>query len=85
MAEGSSQTKVSDVVADKDSLQGDFLKAIQVRGATVIKARGNSSAMSAANAAADHCRDWMQGYVAGLPSVGYACVTGWCCPIRHKL
>jgi len=48
-------------IVDLASLQGDFLKGIQVRGATVIKARGNSSAMSAANAVALHCRDWILG------------------------
>jgi len=38
---------------------------VQQRGATVIKARGSSSAASAASAAFDHVRTWMQGTGAG--------------------
>jgi malate dehydrogenase len=34
---------------------------VQQRGAAVIKARGLSSAASAANAAIDHVRDWVLG------------------------
>ncbi|MEC4750495.1 malate dehydrogenase [Methylomicrobium sp. Wu6] len=36
----------------------DFIPTVQQRGAAVIKARGLSSAASAANAAIDHMRDW---------------------------
>jgi len=42
-----------DVIGDEGWLQDDFIKTIQQRGATVIKARGASSAASAANAAID--------------------------------
>ncbi len=42
---------VVDVITDKTWLEQDFIKAIQQRGATVIAARGASSAASAANAA----------------------------------
>ena len=42
---------VSDVITDRQWLQGDFIKTVQQRGAAVIKARGASSAASAANAA----------------------------------
>jgi malate dehydrogenase len=38
-----------------------YIPTVQQRGAAVIKARGTSSAASAAAAALDHVRDWMQG------------------------
>ena len=38
-----------------------FIGDIQGRGAAIIKARGASSAASAASAAIDHVRDWAQG------------------------
>lgn len=38
-----------------------FIPTIQKRGAAVIKARGFSSAMSAANAISDHMRSWING------------------------
>ncbi len=44
---------VSEVIADPDWLAGDFVTTVQQRGAAVIKARGLSSAASAANAAID--------------------------------
>ena len=44
---------VTDVIADQDWLQGDFIATVQQRGAAIIKARGLSSAASAANAAID--------------------------------
>ncbi len=39
----------------------DFIPMVQKRGATVIAARGASSAASAANAAIDQMRDWVLG------------------------
>ena len=39
----------------------DFIPMIQQRGAAVIKARGASSAASAASAAIDHMRSWVLG------------------------
>jgi malate dehydrogenase len=39
----------------------EFIPAVQQRGAAIIKARGASSAASAASAAIDHIRDWMLG------------------------
>ena len=42
-----------DVIQDQQWLEGDFLKIVQQRGAAIIKARGKSSAASAANAAID--------------------------------
>ena len=43
----------------------EFIPAVQQRGAAIIKARGASSAASAASAAIDHVRDWMLGSPAG--------------------
>ena len=42
-------------------LQTEFVPTVQKRGAAVIAARKLSSAMSAAKAACDHMRDWVQG------------------------
>ncbi|MBW3540521.1 MAG: malate dehydrogenase [Planctomycetes bacterium] len=44
---------VPEVIRDEAWLKGDFIKTVQQRGAAVIKARGASSAASAANAALD--------------------------------
>lgn len=46
-----------DVIGDESWLQGEFITTVQKRGAAVIKARGASSAASAANAALDNVRD----------------------------
>ncbi|MGB7905890.1 MAG: malate dehydrogenase [Steroidobacteraceae bacterium] len=42
-----------------------FIPVVQQRGAAIIKARGASSAASAASAAIDHIRDWALGTPAG--------------------
>ena len=42
--------------ADQAWLEDDFIPTVQQRGAAIIKARGLSSAASAANAAVDHVR-----------------------------
>jgi malate dehydrogenase len=42
-----------------------FIPVVQQRGAAIIKARGASSAASAASAAIDHVRDWVLGTAAG--------------------
>jgi malate dehydrogenase len=42
-------------------LTDSFIPTVQQRGATIIKARGASSAASAASAAIDHVRDWALG------------------------
>ncbi len=39
----------------------EFIPTVQQRGAAIIKARGASSAASAAAAAIDHMRNWIQG------------------------
>ena len=44
---------VPELIDDKEWLTGEFVKTVQQRGAAVIKARGLSSAASAANAAID--------------------------------
>ncbi|CAN8069108.1 unnamed protein product [Agarophyton chilense] len=45
----------------RQSVAEDFIPCIQKRGAAVLKARGFSSAMSAANAIGDHLRSWIVG------------------------
>jgi malate dehydrogenase len=47
----------ADVIADPAWLEGEFISTVQKRGAAIIKARGLSSAASAANALIDHVRD----------------------------
>ena len=47
--------------SDQTWLEGDFIPTVQQRGAAIIKARGLSSAASAANAAVDHVRSWVLG------------------------
>ena len=42
-----------EVINDEEWLQGKFIKTVQQRGSSIIKARGASSAASAANAALD--------------------------------
>ncbi|HEX5514295.1 MAG TPA: malate dehydrogenase, partial [Gammaproteobacteria bacterium] len=42
-------------------LEQDFIPTVQQRGAAIIKARGQSSAASAASAAIDHMRSWALG------------------------
>ena len=49
---------VTDVIDDQSWLEETFIPTVQGRGAAIIKARGSSSAASAANAAIDHVRDW---------------------------
>jgi malate dehydrogenase len=49
----------SDVINDRGWLENTFVPMIQNRGAAVIKARGSSSAMSAANGALDHVKSWL--------------------------
>ncbi|MES2661243.1 MAG: malate dehydrogenase [Verrucomicrobiota bacterium] len=44
---------VTEVITDHEWLKGEFIATVQQRGAAVIKARGLSSAASAANAALD--------------------------------
>lgn len=48
----------------------DFIPTVQQRGAAIIKARGASSAASAANAAIEHMRDWALGTDGAVVSMG---------------
>jgi malate dehydrogenase len=51
---------------DKSWLENEFIPKVQQRGAEILKMRGLSSAMSAASAACDHMRDWVQGTPEGF-------------------
>lgn len=62
-------------LVDQAWIESDFIPTVQQRGAAIIKARGLSSAASAASAAVDHMRDWALGtkgkWVSmGIPSDG---------------
>ncbi len=46
---------------DQAWYETDFIPTVQQRGAAIIKARGASSAASAASSAIDHIRDWALG------------------------
>ena len=48
-------------LVDQAWLTDEFIPVVQQRGAAIIKARGASSAASAASAAIDHVRDWVLG------------------------
>jgi malate dehydrogenase len=51
---------VPDVIGHHEWLHGDFIATVQQRGAAIIKARGSSSAASAANAVIDTVRSIVQ-------------------------
>jgi len=48
-------------LVDRDWYEGTYIPEVQQRGAAIIKARGASSAASAANAAIAHMRTWALG------------------------
>ena len=48
-------------LVDEAWIKEKFIPTVQQRGAAIIKARGSSSAASAASAALDHVRDWIRG------------------------
>ena len=52
-------------MVDQAWLEDDFIPTVQERGAAIIKARGASSAASAAAAAIDHMRTWALGTAEG--------------------
>ncbi len=58
---GKSAAKMVDQAWYRDT----FIPTVQQRGAAIIKARGASSAASAASAAIDHIHDWVLGTPAG--------------------
>jgi len=51
-------------------VSNEFIPTVQQRGAAIIKARGLSSAASAANAAIEHMRDWALGTDGKIVSMG---------------
>ena len=53
--------KVAVDQVEQDWYEGTYIPEVQQRGAAIIKARGASSAASAANAAVDHMRSWALG------------------------
>ena len=52
-------------LVDQAWLADEFIPVVQQRGAAIIKARGASSAASAASAAIDHMHDWALGTPGG--------------------
>jgi malate dehydrogenase len=56
---------VPQVIADQAWLKGEFISSVQQRGAAIIKARGASSAASAANAVVDTVRSIIEPTPAG--------------------
>jgi malate dehydrogenase len=57
--------KAAKLINDQAWIEGKFIPTVQKRGAAIIEARGLSSAASAANAAIDHVRDWVNGTPSG--------------------
>ena len=57
-------------MVDQNWIDTDFIPTIAQRGAAIIKARGASSAASAANAAIDHMRLWAAGTNGEWTSMG---------------
>ncbi len=55
----------TETVTDRAWLETTFVPQCQNRGAAVIKARGLSSALSAANGAIDHVKTWLRGTPGG--------------------
>ncbi len=52
---------VSNLINNPAWVKSSFIPTVQDRGMSIIKARGMSSAASAANAAIDHVHDWVFG------------------------
>ncbi len=57
-------------LVQQEWLVEEFIPTVQLRGAAIIKARGLSSAASAANAAIEHMRDWARGTGGSTVSMG---------------
>ncbi|HEV2227799.1 MAG TPA: malate dehydrogenase [Steroidobacteraceae bacterium] len=68
--------KAATSLLERQWIEGSFIPTVQQRGAAVIKARGASSAASAASAAIDHVHSWVHGTAKddwvsmGIPSDG---------------
>jgi malate dehydrogenase len=54
-----------EAVGDHEWVDTVFIPTVAKRGAAIIEARGASSAASAANAAVDHVRSWVEGTADG--------------------
>jgi malate dehydrogenase len=85
----------TEVIADRAWLEGEFITTVQQRGAAIIKARGLSSAASAANAAIDTVRslisptpqgDWTSVAVCAPADNPYGIEPGLICsfPVRTE-
>jgi malate dehydrogenase len=57
--------KAAKSLVDQKWVEESFIPVVQQRGAAIIKARGASSAASAAAAAIDHVHTWMKGTAEG--------------------
>ncbi len=57
--------KAATSLVDHDWYEKEYIPCVQQRGAAIIKARGASSAASAASAAVDHMRTWALGTAEG--------------------
>ncbi len=64
--------KAAKTLVEQSWVESDFIPTVQQRGAAIIKARGSSSAASAASAAVDHIRDWALGSNGKWVSMGVA-------------
>lgn len=53
--------KAATDLVDEQWITEEYIPTVATRGGAIIKARGASSAASAANATIDHMRDWMLG------------------------
>ena len=53
--------KIAADLVDAEWITGTYIPTVATRGGAIIKARGLSSAASAANATIDHMRDWVLG------------------------
>lgn len=62
--------KAAGTLVDEDWNVNEFIPTVQQRGAAIIKARGASSAASAASAAVDHMRSWILGTQGEWVSMG---------------
>jgi malate dehydrogenase len=59
------QGKAASSLVTQEWIEQSFIPVVQQRGAAVIKARGSSSAASAASAAIDHVHTWVHGTAEG--------------------
>jgi len=58
---GGAKQSLTTALSNDAWIKSEFISTVQQRGAAVIKARGLSSAMSAAKAIGDHAHDWWFG------------------------